>query len=882
MKKSPPSWPSNFLRWFCNPDFLEEIEGDLHEIFHEKSASKSIDYAKRTFILDVLKFFRWSNFKKPRIMKYSLNNGLWKHNFKITFRVFKKNVLFTGINISGLVLGICAFTVLFLYYIQENSYDKIFPDHDQIFRIGVDLVDDGQFTESARAAIPLRGVLTESISQGAEFTRLLPWPGYVHTEVNNKFKETNYVFADENVFNLFPFKVIYGSVDNTLDAPMQVVLTKEKAIRYFGKKNPVGQTLSYEDENGKFEFSVTAVIENLPENTHFNFDFIASFSSLTQVVPWHNNWFYPNAYLYAKLNKSAQVKEAQKTAQEILSQNGHERYLEGNPKLVFQPLKSIHLTSDRQGEWKSNNTQINIEFFLALGAFILLIAIINYINLTTANSQQRSKEIGIKKAMGSAKIQLIKQFFAESLVTISIAIVLSVVLIAVLWKPLISQLLDGMVAYTILVSYQAVLVVVLGTFVLSAVAGTYPTLATVRFNPIDVMKNNLSKYLSNGNQRKILVTVQFSISMCLILFTILLIRQYNYLQNKNVGFERDYQVALKLLDTQDKQNYLTLKEELHKLSFIENVAVSNTVIGMGEGFHGFPVNFPDHPDRVNSEWYTLGVDEDYLDTYDIKLVEGRNFDKAIATDERLAFILNEAAAKFLNWNGEAIGKNLELTVYTGNADTRKGKIIGVVEDFNYQSLYETVKPLVIYINKHLYYTDFLNIKLRADNSILTQVKAIEEVYTNFNPSKPMELVFIDDEIKRTYQRELASSKIMTTFTVLSILIAALGVFGLATYTQRRRAKEIGVRKVMGASPKHIATVLTKEYFYIILVACIISWPLVYILSNKWLANFAYSITFGPFNYLLGLVLVIVIALGSSLYQILKSLKVNPVEHLRDE
>lgn len=815
-------------------------------------------------------------------MKYSINNGLWKHNLKITFRVFRKNVLFTGINISGLVLGICAFTVLFLYYIQENSYDKIFPNYDQIFRIGVNLTDDGQFTESAKAAIPLRNVLTESISQGAEFARMLPWPGYVHKQVDDKFKESKFVFADENVFSLFPFKLINGSTTNTLSAPMQLVITKEKALRYFGDKNPVGQTLTYEDENGQFEFAIAAVIENLPENTHFDFDFIASFSSLTQVVPWHNNWFYPNTYLYAKVNDSDQIDDTKKIAQEILLQNAHRGYLEGNPKLIFQSLENIHLTSDRQGEWKSNNTQINIKFFLALGAFILLIAIINYVNLTTANSQQRSKEIGIKKAMGSEKSQLIKQFFVESFMTISIAIILSVILIAVLWKPLISQLLDGAVAYSVLVSYQAVLVVVFGVIALSAIAGTYPTLATIRFNPIDVMKNNLSKYLSNGNQRKILVTVQFSISMCLILFTILLIRQYNFLQNKNVGFTKDYQVALKMLDNQDKQNYQNLKEELRKLPFIESVAVSNTVIGMGEGFHGFPVKFPDHPDKIDSEWYTLGVDEDYLETYDIKLVSGRNFDKTIATDERLAFIINEAAAEFLDWNEEAVGKNLELTIYTSKADNRKGKIIGVVEDFNFQSLYEKVKPLVIYVNKHQYYTDFLNIKLKSNNSIVSQVKAIEEVYTAFNPSKPMELVFVDDEIKRTYQRELASSKIMTTFTILSILIAALGVFGLATYTHRRRAKEIGVRKVMGASPKHIATVLTKEYFYIILVSCIISWPLVYIFSNQWLSNFAYSISFGPFNYLLGLILVIVVALGSSLYQILKSLKVNPVEHLRDE
>ncbi|MEP5611587.1 MAG: FtsX-like permease family protein [Cyclobacteriaceae bacterium] len=881
MKKSPPGWLVSFLRWFCNADYLEEIEGDLHEIFNEKVDARGLQFARKTFVFDVLKFFRWSNFKSPKIMKYTFNNGLWKHNLLITFRVFKKNMLFTGINISGLVLGICSFTILFLYYIQENSYDKVFPENDRIFRVAINSIDDGHYLEPAKAPIPLYDVLNETL-QGGTLTRMMPWPGYVQSEINTKFKENQFVFADESIFDLFPFESLDGSVVQALEAPMQIVLTQQKAVQYFGDKSPIGKTITFEDENGKFEFAVTAVIKDLPENTHFHMDFIASFSSLTQVIPWYGNWFYPNAFLYAKLGSTQNVENTQKLAEELLLENGHKEYLKGNPKLVFQKLTSIHLTSDRQGEWKSNNTQISMQFFLALGAFILLIAIINYVNLTTANSQQRSREIGIKKAMGSEKSQLIKQFFMESLVTVSIAIVLSVIVMVTLWHSLISQLLNGAVAYNILTSYQSLLSIIIGVIALSAIAGTYPTLATVRFNPIDVLKNNLSKYLNNGNQRKILVTVQFSISMCLILLTILLVKQYNYMQDKNMGFKKDYQIGLKMVDNHDKTNYKTLKDELKKLPFIENVAVSNTVLGAGEGFYSFPVKFPDHPDNIETEWYALGADEDYLETFDIELLEGRNFNTEIATDQRLAFIVNEAAANFLNLENGVIGQSMEVTIYTGRADIRKGKVIGVVKDFNFQSLYESVKPLVIYINKHPYYTDFLNIKLKTSQSILTQIKSIEKSYSTFNPNKPMEFMFVDDEIKKTYQRELASSKIMTTFTILSILIAALGVFGLATYTFRRRAKEIGIRKVMGASSSHITMVLTKEYVYIILISCIISWPVVYILSSKWLDNFAYSIEFGPLNYLLGLVLVVGIAFGSSLFQILKSLKVNPVEHLRDE
>lgn len=815
-------------------------------------------------------------------MKYSINNGLWKHNLKITFRVFKKNVLFTGINISGLVLGICAFTILFLYFIQEHSYDEIFPDHNRIFRVAVNSMDDGRYVESARSPIPLNDILRESIPQDVELARLMPWPGYVSSEPNTKLKETQFVFADENMFDMFPINVISGATESALSAPMQIVLTEKKAIQYFGDKNAVGEILTFEDEYGKFEFAVAAVIEDLPENTHFNFEFIASFASLTQVIPWHNNWVYPNTFLYTKLNSKEDAEEIKAIAQEILIENANKNYVAGNPELVFQPLGSIHLTSNRQGEWESNNTQISIHLFLSLGAFILLIAVINYVNLTTANSQQRSREIGIKKAMGSEKIQLIKQFFSESLIMVIIALFLSAVVIATLWNPLIRQLLDSAIAFNVLFSFKSFVIVFVGSIALAAIAGTYPTLATVRFNPIDVLKNNLSRYLNNGNQRKILVTVQFSISMCLILFTILLIRQYNYLQDKNMGFQKDYQIALSMIDAHDKKNYQTLKEDLKKLPFIENVAVSSVVIGSGEGFYGFPVKFPDHPDNIESEWNTLGVDEDYLETFDIKLIDGRNFSDEIVTDERLAFIINRSAADFLNLENGVIGQNMEMTVYAGRADVRKGKIIGIVEDFNYQSLYESVKPLVMYINTHEYYTDFLNIKLKSNNSILSQIKTIEDLYTDFNPNKPMELIFVDDQIKSTYQRELVSSKIMTIFTILSILIASLGVFGLATYTFRRRAKEIGVRKVMGASPKHITMVLTKEYVYIILVSCALSWPLVYILSSKWLDNFAYSIQFGPINYLLGLTLLVVIAFGSSLHQILKSLKVNPVEHLRTE
>ncbi|MEO9872071.1 FtsX-like permease family protein [Ekhidna sp.] len=882
MNNLPPGWVLHFLRWFCRKDHLEEIEGDLFEIFDIKSNSKSYSYAKQTFLFDVLKFFRWSNFKKPIVMKYSVNKGLWNHNLKISLRVLKKNLLFSGINISGLVLGITAFLILLLYYFQENSYDTFFPDHEKIYRIAINSQDDGQYQESAKSPVPLIDLYQETVSQEATYSRLMPWPGYLKYGADEKKKENQIVFADESVFSIFPLTVVKGSLNSAMNAPFQLVITERKASQYFGEENPIGKTLSYDEGSGEFEFNIVAVIKDLPFNTHFNFDFIASFKSLDQIIPWHDNWFYPSTYLYAKFENQGSVEVFGKTAQKILEERGNPNYVDSQPEVILQPVTNIHLSSNRQGEWKSNNTQIDTNFFLALGIFILLIAVINYVNLTTANGQQRTKEIGIKKAMGSDKGQLLKQFFLESFLMITVSILLSGIFLFLLWNPVVSQLLDKSILTDLLANRYALVWLVSGALILTGISGVYPAFTSIRYNSIDVIRNNLGKYMTKGVQRKVLVTVQFSISMFLILFTMLLIRQYYYLQTKNIGFEKDYVVALKMLDDHDAKNYETLKRELKNLSFVEEVAVSSTLIGLGQGFYGFTVKFPEYSDNGDFEWFTLGVDEDYFKTFDIELIVGRNFSEEFKTDERQAFILNKAAAEQMGTVDEVLGKEMELTVYTGRADNRKGKVIGVVENFHFQSLYESVKPLVIYINKHQHYTDYLNVKLTPESSIVEQINAIDATYSAFNKDKPMELTFIEDEIKRTYQRELAGSKIMTWFTILSIFIASLGAFGLATYSFRRRTKEIGVRKVLGASAKDITLVLTKEYLMIIIISCLISWPVSYYLSQQWLNTYAYSINFGIADYLLGLLILIMVIILSNLQQILWSIKLRPVDYLRDE
>jgi len=882
MKKQPPKWADRFLYWFCRPEYLEEIAGDLYEMYTMKSVEKGQSYADKTYFFDVMKFFRWSNFKRMGTMNTSFNTGLLAHNFKITLRVFKKNMLYTGINLAGLVVGLTAFVFLLVYYLHENSYDNQFADGEHIYRIDVHANKDGSYAESAKSPVPLVATLNGTIPQAVNYTRALPYSGLVSNEIGTKYREDQFVFVDQQFLEMFPPKLIQGTLNTALDAPFQIVLTEKKAKQYFGSENPIGKTIAYESEDAQYDFTVMAVVEDISTHSHLNIDFMATFSSLDRIIPWYKNWFYPNVYSYVQLDEQANSKEVEMASQEILEKNGFIHYVKQKPQLFFQPVQEIHLSSNKTGEWKPNNTQIDLGFFLSLGFIILLIAVINYINLTTAESQRRSKEIGIKKAMGSAKIQLIKQFFIESFLMINLAMLLTVVMVFFLWRTITFELMGIDLILINYLTWSNMGMFIVGGWILSVLVGIYPAFITIRYSAIDVIKNNLSKYMGKGYQRKVLVVTQFSISMCLIIGTVLLIKQYDFLQNKELGYQKDFRLAINLSDDYSKQNFTNLRDQLLQLPFVENAAVSNTLMGSPDGFHEFPISISDKPDLVDLELHTLGVGENYLDTYGIEILLGRNFDPTIQSDELGAFIVNEAAAKLLGWGTNAVGKDMSLTLYTGKAELREGKVIGLAKDFHYQSLYEQIKPLVIYINKHIYYTDFLNIQLNPKGSIAEKISEIEKVFTEFNPKKPMEISFVEDELERIYQRELASSKIISLFTLLSILIASLGVFGLASYSSKRRIKEIGIRKVLGASANHITVLLTKEYFYMIVLSCLIAWPLVYFVATEWLSNFAYATQFGIENYLIGLLILTLIAVVSSMKQTIWSVKSNPVEHLRDE
>ncbi len=881
MNPSPPKWALAFLRSFCREEFLEEIEGDLYETFMNKSEQSGVRFAQRTFLLDVLKFFRWSNFKYPTMGKWELNPGLWIHHFKIAVRVLRRNTLFSVINVCGLALGILCFVVLLVYYLQESSYDTHFPRYERIYRIASNVVNDGQFQESAKSPVPLSALLAGNLSLEATYVRMMPWQGYVRHELGERYKESHFVFADKDMFSLFPMEVVQGSIETVLGAPWQVAITESKARQYFGNENPIGKILTFEEDGEQvFRFHVGALIRDLPDNTHLKVEFISGFESLDQMFPWHNNWFYPRTYLYVMFPNSEAATGFEKLAKQQLLDKGDPDYLDDQPELILQALTDIHLTSDRVGEWKPNNTQINIHFFLLLGLFILLIAVINYVNLTTANHQQRIREMGIKQAMGASKRQITWQFLSESLAMILLALVIAVGLWLLIWQSFLSTWLQGSVVLELFSSMRTMISLVVAILALSGLVGFYPSLIVLRYSPVDVIRNNLGRYMSKGVQRKVLVSVQFSMAMAMILFTILLMRQYHFLRDKPAGYEVNYRVALRMVDDHDTENYLVLKEQLRQLPFVENIAMSSTLIGLGDGFHGFSFEFPDRTELSAVELSTLGVDEDYLTTMNIQVKEGRGFSHAFTNDEKESFILNETAARQLG--GITVGEAVEMTLYTGRRETRRGKVIGIVEDFHFQSLYESIKPLVLYVNKHKYYTDFLNIKLNSRQSVIEQVRAIESAYASFNPDKPMELIFFEDEIASMYQREQVGGQIMVWFTAMSVFIAALGAFGLATYLFRKRTREIGVRKVLGASRREVTLFVTREYVILIAIACVVSWPAVNYFAQVWLSNFAYTIRFGIENYLLGLGILLLIVLLSNIQQIIWSIRLNPVDYLRDE
>lgn len=873
--QQPPKTAIRFLHWFCRHDVVNEIEGDLLEQYQRLPASHGINQLR--YWLWVLAFMRpyFINTKH-----FQLINVLMTRSYiTIALRNMHKRPLFSFINIVGLSVGLACVVVIAGYVLFMLSYDRMYENPENLYRLTMRWTDDGVETHTAMTVSPVAAVLEENRQAIKRITRVFPYSGLVSKDGIEKHRETKFCYADSLFFEMFTLPVKQGRRQGALDKPFSVVLTEQSAIKYFGTTNVVGEELIFEDERKAHRFTVTAVIENLPQNTHFNPDFIASFNTLDVIMPWYDNWHYPPMYLYLEAEKGQDIALLEREVQQQIAKH-HPPYVKANDRHYFlQPVTDIHLHSNLANEWQPNSKSAYVQTLIIIAIFVLMLACINYINLSTARGVERAKEVGVRKVMGAFRRQLINQFLSESLTTTLISFFLALVMAETLFKLFINPLLAKEISvFTVFSPFYAGIATAI-LLLVTLLAGLYPAVLLSGFQPASVLKGSAEGVGKKFTFRKLLVGFQFTVSCSLIIGMLIIQNQVSFMRAKNLGFEKERLVAIKLFDRKSTRNYKTLKDQLLNESVVKNASVAST-FPLKDGYFGWPVTPEGHTAEEKMNMKAMSGDEDILKTLNLELVDGRDFSDRNSADETQAFIINESAMRMLNW-ADPINKEFELIFFADSTHLRKGKVIGVVKDFHFESLYNKIEPLVIFVNKHPYYCDYLLVKL-GPGDFASSLDVLQKNWKQFNPEKPFEFSIADDDLNKLYMEETKLSKMFSSFTLLSIIISALGLFGLSSYSISQRIREIGIRKVLGASTANLFNLLSREYLLIFVITQVISSSLAWWLSQKWLDGFAYRTHVSLYVFLVTFALGLLLTVLSISLHIFRATRANPINVLKTE
>lgn len=796
---------------------------------------------------------------------------------KLVIRNLKRRSLFTFINVTGLAIGLASVLVIISYVKDELSYDQFHNKHDQIYRITLDWLDDGKRTHMAAAESALAEALEGKLTDVQGLVRVYPLPGLVSIDQQSKTRETKFCFADSLFFNVFDFDFIHGDPESSLKNPMAVVITESKANEYFGESEVVGKDIYFETDQDAFVFQVAGVIKDFPQQSHFKADFLASFHSMKQVMPWYNSWYYPQMHTYLLANPGVNEEELEQQINVEARKSHPVRVKDGERTYHLQKLTDIHLYSHLAQEWEANSNMSFVYLFGTIAIFIMIIASINFMNLSTAQAATRAKEVGLRKVMGAERKQLVLQFLGETLLITLAAFVIGFALAEWLLIGGMNRIIGGQLSLDFLFSGYW-MVAVIGSVVLIGIAsGLYPSFFLSRYKPVKILKGLIEQPGTELTLRKGMVVFQFVISGVLIIFTWIVLSQNNFMLNKDLGFDKDHVVAIRLNDNEAQRKYPVLKNSLLESSEVSAASLSSALPGNDE-FYGFSIK----PDGQENEITisTLGVDEDFLKTYGIHLLNGRDFSSLNKADEDGAYIINEAAAKSLGWK-DPVGKSITFIRYTSKREEKKGNIIGVVKDFNFKSLHHRVEPLLIYINRHIYYADYLSVRF-SNTSPRNTVELLQSKWEGFSTDKPLEFVFMDDQLNQHYNNEVKRAKVFSSFSILSIFISCLGLFGLATFSMQQKRREVGIRKVLGASVGTLVKRFTGQFLKLVLLANLIAWPIAWYASNVWLQNFAYHVSPTIKVFALSTLAMGLIALATISIQTLNASLTNPVDALKED
>jgi putative ABC transport system permease protein len=808
---------------------------------------------------------------------------MFKNYIKTAFRSLYKNKGFTAINILGLALGLATCLLIVLYVVDELSYDRYNTKADRIYRVNEDLKLGENSVQYAVCMPPLAKTLIAEYPYVEDAVRLRNAGSFHVKKHNSSILENKMVYADPSLFNVFTLPMINGDSKTALAEPNSVVITETIAKKYFNSTNVVGKTMLFNDNQS---YMITGVIKDVPKNSHFNLDFFLSMSTLPDSRS--NEWLRSDFNTYVLLKNGADHKKLEASFPAFLQKfSGSQMQSDlGMSIAAFEKsgsffrlnltaLTDIHLKSHRTGELGANSTSQYVYIFSAIALFILLIACVNFMNLSTARSSNRAREVGVRKVLGSSRKYLIFQFLSESIMVTFFATAIAIIA-AIALLPLFNQLAGKDIAVTTqslvwLIPASLIIVVVIGSL-----AGSYPAFFLSAFQPIDVLKGKLSAGFKGGGLRSLLVVFQFAISVFLIIGTLVIYNQLNFIQTKNLGYNRNQVLVIQNAFELNNQAKV-FKQEVKQLPGVTNATMTGFLPTSGD--RSTAIYFKDATlDQKKSIFpQNWEVDADWIPTLDIKMASGRNFSKEMLTDSS-AVIINEAAAKFLGYK-DAVNKSLYKSLGgKRGSNIKEYHIIGVVKDFHFNSLHEKIEPVIIRLADN---RGALSIRVNTANlpSLMAQIKS---KWATFSPGVQINYSFMDQDFDASYRAEQRIGTIFIVFTSLAIIIACLGLFGLAAYAAEQRTKEIGIRKVLGANVTVIVSMLSKDFIKLVVIAILIASPLAWYLMHLWLQDFAYRVSIQWWVLAGAACTALFIAFVTISFQSIKAALANPVNSLRSE
>lgn len=805
-----------------------------------------------------------------------------KNYLKIAFRNLWKNKGYSAINIFGLAAGLAITLLIVLYVLDELSYDRFHEKADRIYRIDSDIRFGGSDLKLPVTPDPMGATLKKDYPQVEQFTRIYASEGSKLIKKGNDYiTEVKIAYADSTFFDVFTFPIISGNPRTVLNDPNTAVISEAGAMKYFGTKDVIGKVL---ETNDNAAFKITAVMKDMPPNAHFHFDILLSMDNLDYQF---GNYLSANFHTFILLQKGIDPvifkrifpefieKYILPQAQALMQIKSMDEFKKAGNNLEYSliPLTKIHLHSNRFPELGTNGDIQNIYIFSAVALFILLIACINFMNLSTARSANRAREVGIRKVLGTERKSLVWQFMTESILVTYIALIIALG-ITLFMLPFFNDVASKNLKFSNLFNARFIPYLLLIPLVVGILAGSYPALFLSSFKPITVLKGNLSTGFKKSRLRSTLVIFQFATTIFLIFATIIVYTQLSYIQNRKIGFNKD---QVLIIDNSDAlgPKAESFKTEIMKLTGVSNGTLSSylPVSNSSRSNTSYSTEAVfDMKNAINLQNWT--IDADYLQTMGMEIKKGRNFSKEYGTDSS-AIIINESSAAILGFE-DPIGKN----IYSLDNDAKQKKytIIGVVNNFNFESLREEVGPLMFLYGRSTGSSIFkVNTK-----DLKPLLASIQSTWKNMAPGMPFSYRFLDESFDSMYRAEQRMGKLALAFAILAIIVACMGLFGLATYASEQRVKEIGIRKVLGASVSNITEMLSRDFLKLIVIAAVIAFPLAWWAMHQWLQNFAYRVGIQWWVFMVAASLALFIAVITISFQAIKAAVANPVKSLRTE